>query len=315
MAESPVFLSGKQNKIQDTGIYRPLERKDENNSIAIIGQVVKTIFEFEDLRTKVADQINSIKSTLNIQAESLVAENKPLLDDNATERTLSLQSGEVSLNLIANEREVLEKNNYAESNLELTFSNTSVSTQDFAIEVKIKDGQIEKSKQITAKLKPEEVIIEGVYISELQTKAGKTLNIKVKFHTKSGAPLKDENVKFSLVKGKGSFSLEDSKTNLEGIALTELQIAEDNNSNIEIKATIYNNAGEMVKDKIFTITRIMEKFKLEYIDRNNQTYRGGGKPKPMFFKIKDLDKNTYITNLNDYDLKISATGLVTKMQN
>ena len=56
-----------------------------------------------------------------------------------------------------------------------------------------------------------------------------------------------------------------------------------------------------------TITKV---YQLEYISGNNQTYRGGGMPFPMVFKIKNATDNIYITNLGGENLSINATASI-----
>jgi len=51
-------------------------------------------------------------------------------------------------------------------------------------------------------------------------------------------------------------------------------------------------------------------YKLEYVSGNNQTYRGGGMPRPMVFRIKNTVTNTYVTtsHLGELGLSLTATA-------
>lgn len=49
-------------------------------------------------------------------------------------------------------------------------------------------------------------------------------------------------------------------------------------------------------------------YKLEYVSGNGQTYGGGGMPKPMIFKIKNVGQNTYVSGELPSNLSITATA-------
>lgn len=167
------------------------------------------------------------------------------------------------------------------------------------------------------------------------------LNYMNDFITKTNAAIEWINVKVPLVNFSTFelIALQTSpatvSTNVSGEAMQDISfsinhpdlqlvnasLANDGQLNLKVKitgnpaeTTVVSTLNYTFSDGLsnfsgyFDIECAVEQFELEYISGNGQTYGGGGMPYPLVFKIKNLNLNSYVTNLNDKDLTLSAVA-------
>ncbi|WP_114751363.1 lipocalin-like domain-containing protein [Pleomorphovibrio marinus] len=247
------FESNQQQELVLHVNYRSLDREDTSHPVAFVKSIAESIIDFESILKSLKQQLNSVRAFFGVNSKNIPISADPVLQKNGTIQVLPLQSGSVTVENISNEKVILGENTLAEGKLSLAFKSESLSAQEFDFDLVITDGPIEHREKIAARILPEEVVIEGVGLEELNAEPGSDLAIKIKILTASGSPVRNADVEFALKNGKGTFKQLKVITDEEGIASTEFHVDQENTVDIVFETVLFDENNGLVLSEEYTI--------------------------------------------------------------
>lgn len=250
------FNSNEKREILLNANYKSLDRNDTTHPVSLISKIAKSIIDFESFLSELKHKLNSLRSFFGVNATNLDISDEPVLQAEGQTQIMPLIAGTVTVENISNNLVKLINSNFSDGKLSVEFKSESLSTQDFEFDLLIVDGPIEHREKVVSKIQPEPIEIKAEGLENLFAERGSELQIKALIQTNSGTPIRNADVKFTVINGQGEFTPSTIKTDQNGHANTKLLVSNDHQDEFDFLVSVLNESDIVVKEEILTIEEV-----------------------------------------------------------